>query len=258
MSLPALSSSDTRRHIARNVLIVAASFGLAAAAGLFRNAVIASSFGIGSQLDAYYAAFKLPDLLFTVVAGGALATAFIPVFADYTARGDQGDGHTGREAAWRFTAAVLNWVVLIVISLALLAAILAPRALTTHFKNYRIARTPAGLALENCSLGEGEIDIVAIAELLAQYNPDITLNIEIHTQSAFFRCDVLQPRYWEKHPSPPGDGLSWYLAKAWTKPILEQSPADLPDGAPAWKTENEDIRKSISWAKNSLHHLLTK
>ncbi|NLF08716.1 MAG: sugar phosphate isomerase/epimerase [Pirellulaceae bacterium] len=139
-----------------------------------------------------------------------------------------------------------------------LAAILAPRALTTHFKNYRIARTPAGLALENCSLGEGEIDIVAIAELLAQYNPDITLNIEIHTQSAFFRCDVLQPRYWEKHPSPPGDGLSWYLAKAWTKPILEQSPADLPDGAPAWKTENEDIRKSISWAKNSLHHLLTK
>ncbi len=126
MSLPALSSSDTRRHIARNVLIVAASFGLAAAAGLFRNAVIASSFGIGSQLDAYYAAFKLPDLLFTVVAGGALATAFIPVFADYTARGDQGDGHTGREAAWRFTAAVLNWVVLIVISLALLAAILAP------------------------------------------------------------------------------------------------------------------------------------
>jgi len=124
--LPELSSSDTRRHLARNVLVVATSFGLAAAAGLFRNAVIASSFGIGTQLDAYYAAFKLPDLLFTVVAGGALATAFIPVFADYTARGDQGDGHTGREAAWRFTAAVLNWVVLIVISLALLAAILAP------------------------------------------------------------------------------------------------------------------------------------
>jgi len=124
--LPALSSSDTSRHIARNVLIVAASFGLAAATGLFRNAVIASSFGIGTQLDAYYAAFKLPDLLFTIVAGGALATAFIPVFAGYATTRDQGDGHAGREAAWRFTAAVLNWVVLIVSSLALLAAILAP------------------------------------------------------------------------------------------------------------------------------------
>ena len=121
-----MTSSATRRHIARNVLIVAASFGLAAATGLFRNAVIAATFGIGSQLDAYYAAFKLPDLLFTIVAGGALATALIPVFADYVATGDQEKTRAGRRAAWRFTAAVLNWVVLIVSLLALLAALLAP------------------------------------------------------------------------------------------------------------------------------------
>ena len=48
------------------------------------------AFGIGADLDAYYAAFKLPDLLFTVVAGGALATAFIPVFADFLAAGRLG------------------------------------------------------------------------------------------------------------------------------------------------------------------------
>ncbi len=72
-------------HIVRNVLVVAVSFGLAAAAGLVRNMVIAAEFGIGADLDAYYAAFKLPDLLFTIVAGGALATAFIPVFADFLA-----------------------------------------------------------------------------------------------------------------------------------------------------------------------------
>ncbi len=113
--------SSTRRHIARNVLIVAASFGLAAVAGLFRNAVIAATFGIGSQLDAYYAAFKLPDLLFTVVAGGALATAFIPIFADYVAVDD-------RRGAWRLTAAVLNWVVILVTLLAALAALFAPVA----------------------------------------------------------------------------------------------------------------------------------
>ena len=64
-------------------------------AGLFRNIVIAATFGIGAELDAYYAAFKLPDLLFTVVAGGALATAFIPVFADYVAADDR----AGRLAA---------------------------------------------------------------------------------------------------------------------------------------------------------------
>lgn len=119
-----MTQTSTRRHIARNVLVVAASFGLAAAAGLFRNAVIASAFGIGASLDAYYAAFKLPDLLFTIVAGGALATAFIPVFADYAATDD-------RRAAWRLTSAVLNWVVIIVTALAALAALIAPLLVRT-------------------------------------------------------------------------------------------------------------------------------
>lgn len=109
----------TERHLARNVLMVSAAFALAAAAGLFRNMIIARAFGIGAGLDAYYAAFKLPDLLFTIVAGGALATAFIPVFADFLAADD-------RAGAWRLAAAVTNWVVLVVGALALLAGILAP------------------------------------------------------------------------------------------------------------------------------------
>ena len=88
-------------------------------AGLFRNAVIAATFGIGSELDAYYAAFKLPDLLFSIVAGGALATAFIPVFADFVAGGD-------RRGAWRLTSAVLNWVIILITLLACVAALIAP------------------------------------------------------------------------------------------------------------------------------------
>ncbi len=108
-----------RRHIARNVLVVAGCFGLAAAAGVFRNIVIARTFGIGAELDAYYAAFKLPDLLFTVVAGGALATAFIPVFADYVAAED-------RSGAWQLASAVINWVILVTTAAALLAGLAAP------------------------------------------------------------------------------------------------------------------------------------
>ncbi len=108
-----------RRHIARNVLIVAGCFGLAAAAGLFRNMVIARTFGIGAGLDAYYAAFKLPDLLFTVVAGGALATALIPVLAEFVAADD-------RVGAWRLTSAVINWVTLIVTGLAVVVGLSAP------------------------------------------------------------------------------------------------------------------------------------
>jgi putative peptidoglycan lipid II flippase len=108
-----------QRHIARNVLLVAGAFVLAAAAGFIRNALIARRFGIGADLDAYYAAFKLPDLLFTVVAGGALATAFIPVFAGFVAAED-------REGAWRLASAITNWVALIAGALAGVVALAAP------------------------------------------------------------------------------------------------------------------------------------
>lgn len=107
------------RHIVGNTLVVGACFALAALAGILRNIVIARQFGIGADLDAYYAAFKLPDLLFTIVAGGALATAFIPVFAEFLAAGD-------RAGAWRLASALTNLVVLAVAALAALAALAAP------------------------------------------------------------------------------------------------------------------------------------
>jgi putative peptidoglycan lipid II flippase len=107
------------RHIVRNTFLVGGSFGLAALMGLVRNIMIARRFGIGADLDAYYAAFKLPDLLFTVVAGGALATAFIPVFTEVLA-------NKGRAGAWRLASAITNLVLLIVSACAVLTALFAP------------------------------------------------------------------------------------------------------------------------------------
>ena len=139
-----------------------------------------------------------------------------------------------------------------------LARIMAPHALTTHYKNYRIVRTPAGLALENCSLGDGEIDIAAIARLLAEHNPRINVNIEIHSQFAPFKLDILEETFFQRHPSPPGDGLAWYLGRAWQKDILATHPDNLPDGAEAWQLELEHLEQSITWAKQELAPLLAK
>ncbi len=138
-----------------------------------------------------------------------------------------------------------------------LAEILAPHAITTHFKNYRIIPTAEGLGLENCALGDGEIDVVAIAKLLAKYNPKINLNLEIHTQFAPFKLDICNPTFWTQHPSPPADGLSWYLEKAWGKSRLDPWPESLPDGPVAWQRESKDIRASVNWAQRELPGLLT-
>jgi putative peptidoglycan lipid II flippase len=113
-----------RRHIIRNAALVGTSFALAAAAGLMRNMVIARQFGIGADLDAYYAAFRLPDLLFAVVAGGALATAFIPVFTGILAT--SGSSGQGLEAAWRLASAITNLAVLVLAGTAAVTALLAP------------------------------------------------------------------------------------------------------------------------------------
>ena len=137
-----------------------------------------------------------------------------------------------------------------------LTEIVAPYARTTHFKNYRIVRGREGLALENCALGDGEIDVVAVAEALARRNPQINLNIELHTQFAPFRLDILRPAFWRRHPPPPGDGLAWYLEKAWQKPLLDPWPESLPDGPLAWERELADLRASVRWAKRALGGLL--
>ena len=48
--------------------------------GVVRDRILASSFGAGQTLDLYYAAFRLPDLVFNLLVLGALSAGFIPIF----------------------------------------------------------------------------------------------------------------------------------------------------------------------------------
>ncbi len=57
--------------------------------GLVRDRLLAARFGAGDVLDAYYAAFKLPDLIFNTLVLGALSAAFIPVFIELKAKHEQ-------------------------------------------------------------------------------------------------------------------------------------------------------------------------
>ena len=67
----------------RSSLIVAIFFGLEKILGFVRQVLIARQFGLSPELDAFYAANNLPDLLFALISGGALAIAFIPVLSEY-------------------------------------------------------------------------------------------------------------------------------------------------------------------------------
>lgn len=113
------SPSISGRQVAQAAGLVMAMFIASRILGLVREIVIAHQFGTSAALDAYLAAFRLPDTLFQVVAGGALGSAFIPTFAGYLARDD-------RQGAWRLAGAVINWALLTLTALALLSAWGAP------------------------------------------------------------------------------------------------------------------------------------
>lgn len=92
--------------------------------GLIRQILVGRAFGTGADLDAFYAAQRIPEILFMLVAGGALASAFVPTFTGFLARDE-------RQRAWRLASGVINLVTLLLALAGLLAGTLAP-ALVAH------------------------------------------------------------------------------------------------------------------------------
>jgi len=109
----------SRRSVARGAVIVAAAYIVSNLAGFVARSIINARFGTGDAQDAFRAAFIIPDLLFNLLAGGALASAFIPTYVAQLSL-DQ------RPQAWR-----LAWIIALIVFiglsvLAVVAAVLAP------------------------------------------------------------------------------------------------------------------------------------
>ncbi len=100
---PKADIESRNRNIARSTLIVMIAFGIAKIISLAQTVIIARVFGLSQDWDAFVAANSIPELIFTLIAGGALAHAFIPVFGGFLARGD-------KDGAWRTASHVINTI----------------------------------------------------------------------------------------------------------------------------------------------------
>ena len=65
--------------------------------GFVRDTLIARIFGAGLYTDAFFVAFKLPNLLRRLFAEGAFSQAFVPILAEY--RNRKGEDATRRLAS---------------------------------------------------------------------------------------------------------------------------------------------------------------
>lgn len=108
-----------RGGMAWHAVIVMGATVLSRLLGVVRQSVIADRFGTSSAYAAYEAAFGVPDTIYLLVIGGALGSAFIPVFSAYLARRDDA-------GAWRLASTVLNLALAVAIGTAGLAFLLAP------------------------------------------------------------------------------------------------------------------------------------
>jgi len=87
--------------------------------GVIRDRIFAHYFGAGDILDAYYAAFRIPDLVYNLLVVGALSAGFIPIFLLLFAK--------DKEEAWRVTNSVMNILGLILLVICGLAFVFTPQ-----------------------------------------------------------------------------------------------------------------------------------
>ncbi len=87
--------------------------------GIARDRVLAHNFGAGPVTDAYYAAFKVPDLIYNLLIVGALTAGFIPTFTKLF----QSDN---KNAAWKLANNLLNIIAIALIVLCGIGAITTP------------------------------------------------------------------------------------------------------------------------------------
>ncbi len=131
--------NHTSKTVFSAAFILAITALLSRILGLIRDRLLAGKFGAGDELDVYFTAFRLPDLIYSILIMGAISSAFIPIFAQYFKK-DEKD-------AWKLTSGIFSWVVLILIVLSGILILFAPQVVAFIAPGFSGAKKEATVAL---------------------------------------------------------------------------------------------------------------
>jgi len=123
--------------LARAGIIVSGAFLVSRILGYVRLLVIANTFGATADLDAFFAAFRIPDLIFQLVAAGALSSALVPIVSGLFTTNEQ-------QRAWRVVSTVINLMLIGLVILSggffILAPVIVP-IITPGFEGAQLDKT---------------------------------------------------------------------------------------------------------------------
>ncbi|WP_433518363.1 murein biosynthesis integral membrane protein MurJ [Nonomuraea sp. CA-143628] len=149
------------RGVAGGALLIGAITVLARVAGFAKQYAFAQTVGTNCLATAYATANGIPNIVFEVVVGGALAGMVVPVLAGAGPGHDSGGG-SDRERIGRISSALLSWVLVVLVPLGVLTAVLAGPILGLFFGN----------AVPGCDLSE----VTAVAtRMLVVFAPQVPL-----------------------------------------------------------------------------------
>lgn len=113
------SPGEAPSSIARAAGLIGAATFSSRILGFIRDMVLARLLGASASADAFFVAFRIPNLLRELVAEGSMSSAFIPVFTEYHTRRTSGE-------AWELASAVFTTLLTIVTGLTVLGILTAP------------------------------------------------------------------------------------------------------------------------------------
>lgn len=108
--------------------------------GLVRDRMLATEFGAGQTLDIYYAAFRIPDLVYNLLVLGALSAGFIPIFTSYLTIKKENGEITGNNKAWDLVNNILWIVSIFIIITCVLSIIFTPYLVEYIVPGFNIAQ----------------------------------------------------------------------------------------------------------------------
>src|SRR5438105_14386912 len=113
-------STAHQHRLARRAGIFTGATMLSRILGYVRDSVVANFFGAGAAADAFYAAFRISNLLRRLLGEGALSASFIPVFSEYAE-------NQGKEETQTFFNTMFTTLLVVLLTITLLGIFFAPQ-----------------------------------------------------------------------------------------------------------------------------------
>ena len=130
--------------------------------------------------------------------------------------------------------------------------VLAPRAVTTHFKDMALEESKQGFLLSEVPLGTGVLDLPRVIRVLRAARPEIRLNLEMITRDPL-EVPCLTQGYWATFPDLPGKdvarALSFVRGHPPERPLprISQLPRD-----EQLRAEDDNVRRCLAFARDRL------